>query len=111
MGWFLCQNEKNREKAIMRKRLFEIIEVSQDNDRLSIAYDIFMMLVILISIIPLAFVTNYPIFDIIDKIIVAIIIIEVNSTFVQLPKDELCKDEPKILANIGHPPILTSMTL
>ena len=60
----------------MRKRLFEIIEVSQDNDRLSIAYDIFMMLVILISIIPLAFVTNYPIFDIIDKIIVVVFIFD-----------------------------------
>ena len=49
----------------MRKRLFEIVEVSQDNDKLSTIYDIFMMLVILMSIIPLAFVTSYPFFDII----------------------------------------------
>lgn len=60
----------------MRKRLFEIVEVSQDNDKLSTAYDIFMMLVILISIIPLAFVTSYPIFDIIDKITAIIFIID-----------------------------------
>lgn len=60
----------------MRKRLFEIVEVSQENDKLSTAYDIFMMLVILISIIPLAFVSNYPFFDIIDKITVIIFIID-----------------------------------
>lgn len=60
----------------MRKRLFEIVEVSKDNDKLSTIYDIFMMLVILISIIPLAFVTSYPFFDIIDKIAVVIFIID-----------------------------------
>ena len=60
----------------MRKRLFEIVEVSQDNDKLSTIYDIFMMLVILMSIIPLAFVTSYPFFDIIDKITVIIFIID-----------------------------------
>ncbi len=39
----------------MRKRLFEIIEVSKDNDRASAAYDVFMLGAIVISIIPLAF--------------------------------------------------------
>ena len=37
----------------MRKRLFEIIEVAQDKDRISTIYDITMMCAIVISIIPL----------------------------------------------------------
>lgn len=39
----------------MRKRLFEIIEVSQNNDKASFAYDILMMFSIIISIVPLSF--------------------------------------------------------
>lgn len=60
----------------MRKRLFEIVELSHDNDKLSTIYDIFMLLVILISIIPLAFVTSYPCFDVIEKITVVIYILD-----------------------------------
>lgn len=60
----------------MRKRIFEIIEVSHDDDKWSAAYDIFMMIVIVISVIPLAFVNSYPVFDIIDKVTVAIFIID-----------------------------------
>ena len=66
----------------MRERIFEIIEVSRDNDKLSAAYDIFMMIVIVISVIPLAFVTSYPVFDIIDKITVTIFIIDYIMRFV-----------------------------
>ncbi len=39
----------------MRKRLYEIIEVSNENYKVSTSYDIAMMLAIIISIIPLAF--------------------------------------------------------
>ena len=46
----------------MRKRLYEIIELSQDNDRVSSIYDILMMLAIIISIIPLAFKQTYTFF-------------------------------------------------
>lgn len=60
----------------MRKRIFEIIEVSKDDDKLSTVYDMFMMIVILISIIPLAFVETYPVFDIIDKVTVTVFIID-----------------------------------
>ena len=38
----------------MRKRLYQIIEVSQDGDRISAIYDVTMMIAIVISIIPLA---------------------------------------------------------
>lgn len=51
----------------MRKRLFEIIEVCKGDDKPSRIYDIFMMLVIFISIIPLMFKENILAFNIIDK--------------------------------------------
>lgn len=41
----------------MRKRIYEIIEIGEDGDILSNVYDIAMMFVITISIIPLAFKT------------------------------------------------------
>ena len=43
----------------MREKIFEIIEVAKENDKWSHIYDSFMMIVILISIFPLAFhITN-----------------------------------------------------
>ena len=53
----------------MRKRLFEIIELS-DGDRKSAAYDYSMMIVIIISLIPLAFKETTPLFSIIDYVTV-----------------------------------------
>ena len=57
-----------------RKRIYEIIEKS--DDRLGAAYDVFMMIVISISLIPLAFKNDYLGFVIIDKVCVAIFIID-----------------------------------
>ena len=42
-------------KKYEKKRLFEIIEKSEGDDRLSSAYDIFMIIVITASLVPLAF--------------------------------------------------------
>lgn len=39
----------------MRKRIFEIIEVAKDGDRASDLYDSIMLVLIIISIVPLAF--------------------------------------------------------
>ena len=60
----------------MRKRLFEIIEAASENDRSSNIYDIFMMITIILSIVPLAFKTEYSVFVIIDKVAVVIVIID-----------------------------------
>lgn len=60
----------------MRKRLFEIIEASNGEDTASKIYDIFMLVIILFSLIPLAFKTQYDFFTIIDKICVLIFIID-----------------------------------
>ena len=47
----------------MRKRIFEIIEVSEDNDKYSKIYDAFMMITICISIFPLAFKNQTGLFN------------------------------------------------
>lgn len=60
----------------MRKRLFEIIETASENDKLSNIYDVFMMIVIVASLIPLAFKNENSVFFWIDKIAVVIFIID-----------------------------------
>lgn len=60
----------------MRKRIFEVIEVSDGNSLWSGIYDTFMMVAIVASLVPLAFKTDYSAFRIIDKICVAIFIID-----------------------------------
>ncbi len=60
----------------MRKRIFEIIEVSGGNDILSSVYDTFMMITIIISLIPLATKSDNPIWTYIDIVTVCIFIID-----------------------------------
>lgn len=60
----------------MRKRIYEIIEVSQNNDRLSSVYDWFMMAVIVVSILPLCTHSENTVFNIIDAATVVIFIID-----------------------------------
>ena len=59
-----------------RKRLFEIIEKSEGDDRLSSAYDIFIIIVITASLVPLAFKEENSFFYILDKVCVGIFIID-----------------------------------
>lgn len=51
----------------MRKRLFEIIEVAGDGDRISAAYDSAMLFLIVLSMVPLAFKVETPALAAIDK--------------------------------------------
>lgn len=60
----------------MRKRIYEIIELSQDNDLVSSIYDIVMMVTIIISIIPLAFKQTYTFFYYTDIITTVLFIID-----------------------------------
>lgn len=60
----------------MRKRIYEIIEVSNGKDLWSSVYDTIMMVVIFASLVPLAFKTEYFAFQIVDKICVTIFIID-----------------------------------
>lgn len=60
----------------MRKRIYEVIELSQEDDRLSKIYDIFMMGIIIISLIPMAFKEEYLIFQIFDRVAVTIFMLD-----------------------------------
>ena len=60
----------------MRKRIYEVIEVAGGNDILSRIYDIFMILVIFASLIPLAFKDQRPLFVLMDRISVGIFIVD-----------------------------------
>lgn len=59
-----------------RKRVYEIIELSSDGDKLSTIYDFFMMFVIFASLFPLAFKETNTVFEYIDKITVVVFIID-----------------------------------
>ena len=58
----------------MRKRLYEIISASKGHDKVSFVYDIFMIIVILASLLPLMFKQSVAAFEIIDKVCVGIFI-------------------------------------
>ena len=60
----------------MRERIYHIIEKSDGSDKLSQTYDIFMIVVILVSLVPLAFKTENLLFIIIDKTAMVIFIID-----------------------------------
>ena len=66
----------------MRKRIYEIIEYEGNCQkggavsRLSAVYDFFMMLVIVVSIVPLAFKQNYPVFVWIEYVTAGIFVLD-----------------------------------
>ena len=51
----------------MRRKLFEIIEVAKDKQSISAAYDMAMMAIIVISLIPLVFKETTAALSFIDK--------------------------------------------
>ena len=60
----------------MRKRIFEIIEVSKENDISSSIYDFIMLFFIVISITPLMFKNAPSFFSLTDKIVTVVFIID-----------------------------------
>lgn len=60
----------------MRKRIFEIIEVAGDNDRISKVYDAIMMVIIIISLIPIAAKSTQGIYGTLDIITTAVFIVD-----------------------------------
>lgn len=59
-----------------RKKLFDVIEVDDGTNKLSSVYDVFMMITIIVSIIPLAFKSTNTVFNLIDKVTVSIFIFD-----------------------------------
>ena len=60
----------------MRKRIYEIIEKSNGKDIISSIYDYLMIVVIVVSLVPLAFKSDTRVFVIMDKVCVTIFIID-----------------------------------
>ena len=61
---------------VMRKRIFEIIEVAGDNDRLSKVYDSIMMVFIIISLIPIAAKSTQGIYGTLDIVTTGVFIVD-----------------------------------
>lgn len=59
-----------------RRRLFEVIELAEGGDRLSAAYDYCMMVVIVLSLVPLAFKTSAPFLRFLDLASVFLFILD-----------------------------------
>ena len=66
----------------MRKRIFEIIEISHEGDKASTFYDVLMMITIIVSLIPLAFKESNTGFTVIDIVTVAIFILDYVLRFI-----------------------------
>lgn len=60
----------------MRKRIYEIINISKDNDKVSAVYDYLMLFFIIISVIPLCFKTTNKLFICIDIITLIVFILD-----------------------------------
>jgi len=59
-----------------RKRIYQIIEKTEGHDVLSAVYDYSMIVIIIVSLIPLAFKTETPFFRATDKITVTVFIVD-----------------------------------
>lgn len=60
----------------MRRKIYDIIEISNHQNIISKLYDCFMIVCIVVSIIPLFFKQNYIVFSYIDKFVVVVFIID-----------------------------------
>ena len=60
----------------MRKRIFEIIEVAELNDQASRCYDLFMIVVIVLSMVPLVFKQTTPLLTGLDRATVAVFMVD-----------------------------------
>lgn len=60
----------------MRKRIFEIIEPAKMDNKLSRIYDLGMIVIIVLSLLPLAFKQDMLMLDVIDKVTVTIFIVD-----------------------------------
>ena len=61
---------------IMRRRIFEIIDIADTGDKASKVYDIFMMCTIVLSLLPLCFKEQTGVLTILDTVTVTIFIID-----------------------------------
>ncbi len=92
--------------ANFRHRLYEVVEQAKNGDKLSLVYDIFMIVVVVISLIPLGFKEKYPIFDKTD--LCTALIFAVDYLFRWITADYRLKSK-SALAFVRHPFTLTAI--
>ena len=85
----------------MRKRIYQIIEVSDGDDKLSSIYDITMIILIMISLIPLTMKKPAPIWETIDQICVAVFILDY--WFRLFTADFKYESKPRLEAYLRYP--------
>lgn len=91
---------------MMRKRIFEIIESAAEGDRISALYDSGMMLLIFLSLIPLAFKTEYPALFLLDKVCAWMFVLDY---LLRLATADFKLHEPTPLAFVKYPFTLMAM--
>lgn len=64
------------ESIMIRRRVYEIIEQGRNGDRISVAYDVMMLIAITVSIVPLMFVEDTMAFRLIEQITVSFFILD-----------------------------------
>lgn len=85
---------------VMKKRIYEIIEVSKEDDTTSHIYDLVMMFTIFMSIIPLAFKQETKLFTTLDLITVIIFIIDY---LLRQATADLKYDDSRFISYIKYP--------
>lgn len=85
----------------MRKRIYEIIEVAESGDIFSKIYDVLMMFLIVLSLIPLTMKHPDSIWATIDKICVVVFIIDYLLRLITA--DFKYQDKPRLIAYMRYP--------
>ena len=60
----------------MRRRIYEVIELAKEDDRLSEVYDSCMIVLITLSLVPLLFKESTPFLTVLDKVCVGVFIVD-----------------------------------
>ena len=61
---------------MLRKKIYQVVEVAENNDKLSSIYDVFMMITIVISLVPLMTKSQNTFLSVIDIVTVFIFIVD-----------------------------------
>lgn len=62
--------------AALRKKIYQVVEVAENNDKLSSIYDVFMMITIVISLVPLMTKSQNTFLRVIDMVTLFIFIVD-----------------------------------
>lgn len=84
----------------MRKRIYEVIELSREGDKLSAVYDSGMILLIVLSLVPLIFKETTPLLNGIDHVCVCIFMVDY---LLRLATADYKMGKPGLLSFVRYP--------